>query len=172
MQLMTLHSAKGLEFPLVFMTGMEEGLFPHERSITEPGRLEEERRLCYVGMTRAMRQLYVTYAESRRRNYGNQTYPEASRFVREIPPDLLREVRAGTTVIRPVSHVYTPPGAGAAHDLPLGQRVRHPKFGEGTVVGFEGRGAATRVQVRFEHEQVGEKWLIVAYANLTTVAGG
>ena len=101
-QLMTLHSAKGLEFPLVFMVGMEESLFPHKRSMDDPTQLEEERRLCYVGITRAMQKLYLTYAESRRL-YGEDNYHSPSRFLREIPKKLLQEVRLQTSVTRPVS---------------------------------------------------------------------
>ncbi len=99
-QLMTLHSAKGLEFPIVFIVGMEEGLFPHKMSLEEPGRLEEERRLAYVGLTRAMQQLYLTCAETRRL-YGSETYNKMSRFVREIPTELLQEVRMNNSVSRP-----------------------------------------------------------------------
>ena len=99
-QMMTLHSAKGLEFPLVFLAGMEENLFPHRMSAEEPGRIEEERRLCYVGITRAMQELYLTYAETRRL-HGNDSYNRPSRFIREIPSELLQEVRLGSSVQRP-----------------------------------------------------------------------
>lgn len=162
-QLMTLHSAKGLEFPLVFMAGLEEGLFPHSMSSQEPGRLEEERRLCYVGMTRAMQQLYLSYAESRRL-HGSDSYPLPSRFLREIPAELIQEVRLGAQVSRPV---YQP--SPTRFDEPntnfkLGQRVAHPKFGDGVVLNAEGSGGNTRVQVNFESS--GVKWLILAYANL------
>ncbi|SEP77899.1 ATP-dependent DNA helicase UvrD [Azotobacter beijerinckii] len=170
-QLMTLHSAKGLEFPLVFLVGMEEGLFPHKMSLEEPGRLEEERRLAYVGITRAMQRLVVTYAETRRL-YGSETYNKISRFVRELPPALVREVRLSNSVSRPTA---TRPGhnamfAGAAvPDTPfsLGQRVRHALFGEGTILNFEGAGAQARVQVNFESE--GSKWLMLGYAKLEAV---
>ncbi|MCP5300713.1 MAG: DNA helicase II [Chromatiaceae bacterium] len=164
-QLMTLHSAKGLEFPLVFIGGVEEGLFPHSMSADDPQRLEEERRLCYVGMTRAMAQLYLSHAESRRL-HGSESYPMASRFLREIPAELIEEVRARPNVSRP----YTP-GRGSLSSaqeetgLHLGQRVLHPKFGEGVVLNAEGQGNGARVQVNFE--DVGSKWLVVAYANLT-----
>ena len=164
-QLMTLHSAKGLEFPLVFIGGVEEGLFPHSMSAEDPERLEEERRLCYVGMTRAMMQLYLTYAESRRL-HGSETYPLPSRFLREIPGELIEEVRARPNVSRPYS-----PGHGSlnsaqeAAGLRLGQRVLHPKFGEGVVLNAEGQGNGARVQVNFA--DAGAKWLVVAYANLT-----
>jgi DNA helicase-2/ATP-dependent DNA helicase PcrA len=163
-QLMTLHSAKGLEFPLVFIGGVEEGLFPHSMSAEDPERLEEERRLCYVGMTRAMQQLYLCYAETRRL-HGSETYPLPSRFLREIPSDVTEEVRSRPAVSRP----YASPGgslssAQDASGFRLGQRVSHAKFGLGTVLNAEGQGAATRVQVNFE--SAGPKWLVVSYANL------
>lgn len=158
-QLMTLHSAKGLEFPLVFIAGLEEGLFPHSMSSEDPQRLEEERRLCYVGMTRAMQRLSLSYAESRRL-HGSDNYPLPSRFLREIPPELVEEVRAGPQVTRPL---YSPP-AEHASDYRLGQRVVHPKFGEGVVLNAEGQGGSARVQVNFE--TAGAKWLVLAYANL------
>ncbi|MFC3608155.1 DNA helicase II [Stutzerimonas tarimensis] len=167
-QLMTLHSAKGLEFPLVFLVGMEEGLFPHKMSLEESGRLEEERRLAYVGITRAMQQLVITYAETRRL-YGSETYNKVSRFVREIPPSLLQEVRLSNTVSRPYGGAAQsgPSFAGAAvpeTPFSLGQRVRHALFGEGTILNFEGAGAHARVQVNFESE--GSKWLMLSYAKL------
>jgi len=170
-QLMTLHSAKGLEFPLVFLVGMEEGLFPHKMSLEEPGRLEEERRLAYVGITRAMRRLVVSYAETRRL-YGSETYNRISRFVREIPPALVREVRLSNSVSRPFASrpESSPVFAGAGvPDTPfrLGQRVRHALFGEGTILNFEGSGAQARVQVNFESE--GSKWLMLGYAKLEAV---
>ncbi len=160
-QLMTLHSAKGLEFPLVFLAGMEENLFPHRMSLEEPGRLEEERRLCYVGITRAMRQLIITYAETRRM-HGNENFNAPSRFIREIPTELLEEVRLHTTITRPASIGF----AAEVEDtgLNLGQRVFHQVFGEGVVLNFEGRGSNARVEVNFDAE--GSKWLVVQYANL------
>jgi len=160
-QLMTLHSAKGLEFPLVILAGMEENLFPHRMSLEEPGRLEEERRLCYVGITRAMERLVISYAESRRL-HGSETFNTPSRFIREIPAELLQEVRLHSTVARPVS------GLAQAQvpdtQLSLGQRVYHRIFGEGIVLNFEGRGASARVEVNFDSE--GSKWLVLQYANL------
>jgi len=161
-QLMTLHSAKGLEFPLVFLAGMEENLFPHRMSIEEPGRLEEERRLCYVGITRAMERLILTYAESRRL-HGSDSYNPPSRFVREIPSELVNEVRLQTKISRPVSQLS---GSTPAADtgLNLGQRVYHQMFGEGVVLNFEGRGSNARVEVNFAAE--GTKWLVVQYAKL------
>ncbi|MDX9875580.1 MAG: 3'-5' exonuclease, partial [Spongiibacteraceae bacterium] len=162
-QLMTLHSAKGLEFPLVIIAGMEENLFPHKMSLEEAGRLEEERRLCYVGITRAMRKLYLTYAESRRL-YGSDNYHTPSRFLREIPAELIQEVRLHTSVTRPlggaIGHGTAVPETGIA----LGQRVFHEIFGEGVVLNFEGRGPAARIQVNFDDE--GSKWLVLQYANL------
>jgi DNA helicase-2/ATP-dependent DNA helicase PcrA len=165
-QMMTLHSAKGLEFPLVFLSGMEEGLFPHRMSAEEPGRIEEERRLCYVGITRAMKSLYLTYAETRRL-HGNDTYNRPSRFLLEIPQELLQEVRMGGAVQRP----YGNGGAGehAWNDsevpgLRMGQRVQHAKFGEGVVLQSEGSGERARIQINFV--DVGAKWLMVGYANL------
>lgn len=168
-QLMTLHSAKGLEFPLVFLVGMEEGLFPHKMSLEAPGRLEEERRLAYVGITRAMQKLVISYAETRRL-YGSETYNKVSRFVREIPAPLIQEVRLSNSVSRPVSTSSMGGGslfAGSAipqTPFNLGQRVRHSLFGEGTILNFEGAGAQARVQVNFENE--GSKWLMLAYAKL------
>ncbi len=172
-QLMTMHSAKGLEFPLVFIAGMEEGLFPHRMSLEEPGRLEEERRLCYVGVTRAMQSLYLTYAEARRM-HGTDTYNRPSRFIGEIPEDLVQEVRLHNSVLRPASVV---PSAGISNRgaivdgtaFSLGQRVVHAKFGEGTVVNYEGSGKQARVQVNFIDE--GSKWLMMAYANLKAAGG-
>ncbi len=181
-QLMTLHSAKGLEFPLVFITGVEEGLFPHSMSASDPTRLEEERRLCYVGMTRAKRQLYLTHAESRRL-HGREDYAMPSRFLREVPAELIEEVRGGG-VARPYGGGYAGgarsgvgpgvgPGFGASAGLgagdagggfQLGQRVRHPKFGPGVVLNAEGRGAGARIQINFE--SAGAKWLVLDYARL------
>jgi len=160
-QLMTLHSAKGLEFPLVFLAGMEENLFPHRMSLEEPGRLEEERRLCYVGITRAMAKLMITYAESRRL-HGSETFNTPSRFIREIPAELLQEVRLHNTVSRPVSSLTQAQVPDT--ELSLGQRVYHQIFGEGVVLNFEGRGASARLEVNFDTE--GSKWLVLQYANL------
>ncbi|BCK05714.1 DNA helicase II [Vibrio cholerae] len=169
-QLMTLHSAKGLEFPLVFMVGVEEGMFPSQMSAEEAGRLEEERRLCYVGMTRAMQKLYITYAEMRRL-YGQDKYHKPSRFIRELPEGCLDEVRMKAQVSRPTStgrfsqtvvkESFNETG------FSLGSRVRHPKFGEGTIINFEGSGPQSRVQVAFNGE--GIKWLVTAYARLEKV---
>jgi DNA helicase-2/ATP-dependent DNA helicase PcrA len=163
--MMTLHMAKGLEFPVVFLCGMEEGLFPHQRSLNDLEGLEEERRLAYVGMTRAMRQLYLTCAEQRRL-HGIDSYAQASRFIREIPEELLEEVRPRVQVARPLAVGRF--RAAAEEDtggVRLGARVRHGKFGEGVVLNVEGNGAHARVQVSFERQ--GTKWLMVQYANLT-----
>ncbi len=164
-QMMTLHSAKGLEFPLVFITGMEEGLFPSKSSGDEPGRMEEERRLAYVGITRAMRQLYLTRAETRWM-YGTDSYNPASRFLFELPEETWREVRLGGAVKRAR---FGSGGARAAEPddgsaLRIGQRVHHGKFGEGVVMQSEDNGARTRVQVNFA--DVGAKWLMLEFANL------
>jgi DNA helicase-2/ATP-dependent DNA helicase PcrA len=175
-QLMTLHSAKGLEFPLVFLAGLEEGLFPSARSLEEQGRLEEERRLAYVGITRARQKLVLSYAEARRL-HGQDMYGIPSRFLREIPKELLHEVRPKIQVSRPVFRGAFMPGSRrdaafnrghAAIETPqiaLGASVRHPTFGTGTVTDYEGAGSHARVQVNFD--EAGSKWLVLAYANLT-----
>ncbi len=165
--LMTLHAAKGLEFPVVFLVGMEEGLFPARKSMEEPGRLEEERRLCYVGMTRAMQKLFLSYAEIRRQ-YGREEYHRPSRFLTELPEHLIDEVRA-KAAFRPQSMSPSPvlSQGGASMEyggLSVGQLVTHKKFGQGMILGFEGQGAHARVQVKFG--QHGSKWLVLAYANL------
>ena len=166
-QLMTLHSAKGLEFPVVFLVGMEEGLFPSQRSVEDEGRLEEERRLAYVGITRARERLFITCAESRRM-HGAEMLARPSRFLSEIPPELIDEVRPRVQVSRPL-YGGRPSGGSVSLDEPmpvtLGQRVSHPSFGEGTVVSAEGSGAHMRIQVNFTSS--GSKWLVYAYANLT-----
>jgi DNA helicase-2/ATP-dependent DNA helicase PcrA len=166
-QMMTLHSAKGLEFPVVFLAGMEDGLFPHQRSVADLAGLEEERRLCYVGATRAMRHLYITYAEQRRL-YGVDAYGQPSRFIGELPPDLIEEIRPRLQVSRPVfvrrssSLEETP-----SPNMRMGSRVRHSKFGDGVVLNFEGNGPHARIQVNFERQ--GTKWLMLSYANLEVV---
>ncbi len=162
-QLMTLHSAKGLEFPLLFLCGMEDGLFPHQRSLNDAEGLEEERRLCYVGLTRAREELYLSYAEQRRM-HGMDNYATPSRFLREIPPDLIEEVRPSFSAARQVYRRGGGALAQEANGVQLGQRVRHRKFGEGVVLNTEGSGAHARVQVNFE--LAGTKWLVLAYANL------
>ncbi|WP_107851012.1 DNA helicase II [Oceanimonas marisflavi] len=166
-QLMTLHSAKGLEFPLVFMVGVEEGMFPSQLSAEESRRLEEERRLAYVGMTRAMEKLYISHAESRRL-YGREMFHRPSRFIKELPAECLEEIRLKAKVTRTI------PNGRFSQDrvqdtfnqtgFRLGQRVLHPKFGEGVVLNYEGAGAQSRVQVNFDDG--GAKWLVTAYARL------
>jgi DNA helicase-2/ATP-dependent DNA helicase PcrA len=166
-QLMTLHSAKGLEYPLVLLVGVEEGMFPSQQSTEESGRLEEERRLCYVGMTRAMEKLYICYAESRR-IYGREMFHKPSRFIREMPAECLEEIRLRTQVSRPTQYGRFSQNevqqSFDASGIKLGQRVLHPKFGEGIVLNFEGVGQQSRVQIQFD--DVGAKWLVTAYARL------
>jgi len=164
---MTMHSAKGLEFKLVFIAGLEEGMFPSQQSVEEIGRLEEERRLCYVGMTRAMEKLYLCHAESRRL-YGQEKYHNPSRFLRELPSECVDEIRIQNQVSRPAStgrfsNTITLESFENS-GFTLGQRVLHQKFGEGVVLNYEGNGAQSRIQVNFA--DVGSKWLVVAYANL------
>jgi DNA helicase-2/ATP-dependent DNA helicase PcrA len=166
-QMMTLHTAKGLEFPVVFLAGMEDGLFPHQRSIADLASLEEERRLCYVGATRAMRQLYITYAEQRRL-YGVDQYGQPSRFINELPADLIEEIRPRLQVSRPVFvRRSTSLDETPSHSMRMGSRVRHAKFGDGVVLNFEGNGPQARIQVNFEGQ--GTKWLMLSYANLEVV---
>ena len=169
-QLMTLHSAKGLEFPLVFLAGMEEGLFPHRMSMDKIASLEEERRLCYVGITRAKSKLYLTHAESRRL-HGEVNLCRPSRFIKEIPKQLIDEIRLKTTISRTKVHrrngMRDSLSSGAEipqTEISLGQRVAHGKFGEGVVLNYEGQGANARVQVNFD--AAGSKWLVLSYAKL------
>ena len=182
--LLTLHAAKGLEFPVVFMLAMEEGILPHIRSFDDPAQMEEERRLCYVGLTRAMQRLYLTHAESRR-VFGRTSYREPSRFLSELPPEAVEDVRPRISVSRPLYvseriSLAAPEQAEAARrrsravpipeeDLPmrLGARVRHPKFGEGTILRFEGQGDSRQVHVNFE--DVGQKILMYELARLEQI---
>ena len=184
-QLMTLHAAKGLEFPTVFVVGLEEGLFPSEHSAFDADRLPEERRLCYVGLTRAMQRLYLTHAESRR-IFGRTSYREPSRFLSELPPEAVEDVRPRISVSRPLYAsdriALAAPDHGDAQrrrsravpipgeELPmrLGARVRHPKFGEGTVLRFEGQGESRQVHVNFEN--VGQKILMFSLARLEQIS--
>lgn len=170
-QLMTLHSAKGLEFQLVFLAGMEEGLFPHKMSMENLAGLEEERRLCYVGITRAKSKLYFSHAESRRL-HGDVALCRPSRFIKEVPKELIEEIRLKTTISRLGSQRHK---AGLSigikadievpnTDISLGQRVAHGKFGEGVILNYEGQGSNARVQVNFD--AVGSKWLVLSYAKL------
>lgn len=176
-QLMTLHSAKGLEFDLVFLVGMEEGLFPHKMSMDDLAGLEEERRLAYVGITRAKHKLYLCHAESRRM-HGEINLARPSRFVREIPKSLIEEVRLKTAISRPAiggARLGSKNPSGnldGSVDVPqtnlaLGQRVIHGKFGEGVVLNYEGQGNNARVQVNFD--DAGSKWLVLSYAKLEVV---
>jgi DNA helicase-2/ATP-dependent DNA helicase PcrA len=164
-QLMTLHSAKGLEFPYVFLVGMEDGLFPSQKSTEEAGRLEEERRLAYVGITRAREQLVLTCAESRRL-HGVESYARPSRFLAEIPAELLHEVRPKVQVSRPM---FAGHRVAAQEPVPfkLGARVKHASFGEGVVLNYEGAGTHTLVEVNFA--EAGRKRLVLAYANLSAL---
>ncbi|MFT6735712.1 MAG: DNA helicase-2/ATP-dependent DNA helicase PcrA, partial [Polaribacter sp.] len=164
-QMMTLHSAKGLEFPLVFIAGMEEKLFPHMMSMDEPDKLEEERRLAYVGITRAMKKLYLIHTE-KRRLYGKESYPRISRFIKEIPASVRQDVRLNSQIEQPA---FTKMGnqnsaGGDQYPFSLGQSVIHPKFGNGVILNHEGDGSQARVQVNFD--SVGAKWLMLAYARL------
>jgi DNA helicase-2/ATP-dependent DNA helicase PcrA len=168
-QLMTLHSAKGLEFPVVFLVGLEDGLFPTQRSVEDASRLEEERRLAYVGITRARERLVLCYAESRRQ-YGSEALQRPSRFLDELPAHLLTEVRPRAKISRPVYATRASRGHADLDDslpIKLGQRVHHASFGEGVVISAEGSGAHTRIQVNFA--DAGPKWLVAAYANLTAL---
>ncbi len=163
-QLMTIHAAKGLEFSLVFLSGMEAGLFPHHASFDDTNKLEEERRLCYVGMTRAMRKLYLTYAQSRRL-HGSETYRRPSNFLREIPMQLIDEFQPFASITKPIS-VETENSVNDS-GLKIGQNVRHKKFGEGYILNFEGSSEHTRVQVNFVNS--GIKWLVASYAKLEVI---
>jgi DNA helicase-2/ATP-dependent DNA helicase PcrA len=165
-QLMTLHSAKGLEFKLVLMTGLEESLFPHGRSMADPAQLEEERRLCYVGITRAMEKLYISHAESRRL-HGSDTFNPPSRFLREIPKELINEIRPRAQTNIPYNRKdfkETKLEFEEEIGIALGERVLHKTFGEGVVLNYEGSGEAARVQINFNG--AGTKWLVMAYAKL------
>jgi DNA helicase-2/ATP-dependent DNA helicase PcrA len=174
LQLMTVHSAKGLEFHTVFVSGLEEGLFPHENSLTEADGIEEERRLMYVALTRARRRLYLTYTQSRML-HGQTRFNVPSRFFQEIPSDLMRKIKSAA---RAAPRFYGG-GRGYAGAVPvqpglqssdsgipwrIGQSVTHAKFGSGVIVSAEGRGADARVQVNFRDS--GLKWLMLDYAKL------
>ena len=155
-QLMTLHSSKGLEFPIVFLVGVEDDLFPHKMTHTDERQIEEERRLCYVGMTRTKEKLFISYAETRRQ-YGQEMYQRPSRFIRELPSELIEHLR--------VQKSFSAPKMNTSYDFKLGQAVHHEKFGQGVVLNYEEEGENSRIQVRFSEH--GSKWLLCAYANLT-----
>ncbi|MEC7885887.1 MAG: DNA helicase II [Pseudomonadota bacterium] len=155
-QLMTLHSSKGLEFPIVFLVGLEEGLFPSRLSLEE-GNLEEERRLCYVGITRARKLLFMTYSQIRRQ-YGTEEYQMPSRFIGEIPTEVIEEIRPTK------GESFFKSNLNGNNSILIGSRVMHKKFGEGTITSSEGNDNNARVQVSFD--KVGNKWLILALANL------
>lgn len=172
-QLMTLHTAKGLEFPMVFLVGMEDGLFPHNRSVEDPDKLEEERRLAYVGVTRAMQKLHISYAESRRL-HGMRNFSVPSRFLKEIPAELVSEVRPRVNTVEPMFNRNQNTGFNGSvindpdnQGLTLGQRVRHKKFGEGTVLNFSGAGQHRQVEINFN--DAGIKWLVLSFAKLDPV---
>lgn len=191
--LMTLHAAKGLEFPFVFIVGMEEGLFPHSRSLYETNQLEEERRLCYVGITRAKQQLTLTCSE-KRWFQGKEIQPEPSRFLSEIPEELFEAIHLKSQVKQPMASSFTssatnsyrnynnsiastnfssspspkPTRASSSNGyFKLGQRVFHEKFGTGTILNCEGEGPKSRVEIRFD--RAGNKWLSLEYAQLKAV---
>ncbi len=178
LHLMTVHSAKGLEFHTVFITGLEEGLFPHQNSQREDGGLDEERRLMYVAITRARRRLYLSFAQSRML-HGQVSYGMVSSFLRELPEELLHWITPRVTAHKVFqsssfdtnSHVAAF-ASGSSEKAPpspnalwrIGQRVFHQKFGEGVITGVEGSGADARVQVNFK--RAGSKWLALEYAKL------
>lgn len=167
-QLMTMHAAKGLEFPQVFIVGVEEGMFPGQQSATDETRMAEERRLCYVGLTRAMIKLTLSHAESRRL-YGQEKFHAPSRFISELPEENIEYVRLKTQVRR-VQPNIAQPKLSISQDIQgfrLGQQVRHPKFGEGTITSQEGSGENSRLQVHFMG--VGSKWLMTTYARLEAI---
>jgi len=168
-QLMTVHAAKGLEFMAVFITGLEEALFPHENSLTELDGLEEERRLMYVAITRARQRLYLTHAVSRML-HGQIRYGLPSRFLREIPEALLQSIagwRGSTTAATDEMFAAVPPQPSRAAAMPyrVGDRVRHARYGEGVVAGYQGQGEEAEIRVSFP--KIGDKWFILEYARLT-----
>jgi DNA helicase-2/ATP-dependent DNA helicase PcrA len=159
---MTVHAAKGLEFHAVFLSGLEEGLFPHENAARERDGVEEERRLMYVAITRARRRLYISFADSRML-HGQLRYGIASRFLEELPPQLLKRINHGTTA-QAMQQPAARAASTSASGWQIGQAVSHAKFGPGIIINSEGRGADARVQVSFSH--AGVKWLALEYAKL------
>jgi DNA helicase-2/ATP-dependent DNA helicase PcrA len=176
LQLMTVHAAKGLEFHSVFLSGLEEGLFPHENSLNEINGIAEERRLMYVAMTRARRRLYLSFAQSRML-HGQTRYNIASRFLDEIPPQCLKWLQAAPRTAMNayysntgsesavISRTSYSPAKSSGGEWRVGQTVTHAKFGTGVIINYEGSGSDARVQVNFDH--VGTKWLLLEYAKLT-----
>jgi len=169
-QLMTLHAAKGLEFPLVFMIGLEEGLFPSQQSQEDASRVEEERRLAYVGVTRARRKLVISHA-NRRRMHGKEFYPQSSRFIKELPKDCLNIIRVSSNSGYNNGNNRQPNYGGFTKKIvvnesgyDIGSRVFHQKFGEGTVLATEGEADSSRIQINFQH--AGTKWLVTSFASL------
>ena len=159
---MTVHAAKGLEFHAVFISGLEEGLFPHENARRKRDGLEEERRLMYVAITRARRRLYLSFAHSRML-HGQLRYGMASRFLEELPAQLLKRINRSAAV-HPMAQPAASAASAGASGWQIGQAVSHPKFGPGIIINSEGRGADARVQVSFSH--AGVKWLALEYAKL------
>ncbi len=173
LQLMTVHAAKGLEFHSVFITGLEEGLFPHEQSFSDSDGLEEERRLMYVAITRARRRLYLTHAQSRML-HGQVRYGLPSRFLEELPEKLLLPLNKrraawgepkSASAYGGESQSFNNPVTQSAAGFSVGQNVMHQKFGAGVILNFEGRGSDARVQVKFR--EAGTKWLALEYAKLS-----
>jgi len=169
--MMTVHSAKGLEYPIVFLVGLEEGIFPHAASARDERGVEEERRLCYVGMTRAMERLTISCAEERRR-FGSRSYQVPSRFLSEIPEELVEgELPGGPKPAGggdyDIDYSYAQEAAGGSSTLGPGLRVRHPIFGEGSVMQVAGSGQGQKLRIRFD--RVGIKTVLVRFANLEVV---
>ena len=180
-QLMTIHSAKGLEFPIVFLTGMDEGIFPNENRNLNKDFLEEERRLCYVAITRAMQTLYITHANMRYM-HGNNNFLIPSRFIGEIDDDLLEPIKSNST--RPFksnkkykmgdqkfddeysqeTHTENFSQEDNSVYIKIGQRVRHLKFGNGVILSYTGKGDSLKIHINFE--SYGKKWLVMSYAQL------
>jgi len=171
LQLMTVHSAKGLEFHAVFITGLEEGLFPHEQSVLEDDGLEEERRLMYVAITRARTRLYLSFAQTRML-HGQTRYNVSSRFLDELPEEVVKRLtpRLGHAKFDDAAWAPVPAKSYKAktpgHGFRIGQSVLHPKFGQGVIVNAEGSGTDARLQINFGKQ--GMKWLALEYAKLTS----
>ena len=163
-QLMTIHSAKGLEFPVVFLTGLEEGIFPNENRKSGEDFLEEERRLCYVAITRAMKSLYITFANARYL-HGSYNYLMPSRFISEIPDELLESVKSDNYQhVKSKNVIPLRKKDDHKHGFKIGQRVKHQKFGSGVVLSYEGEDDNLKLYINFE--DYGSKWLVLTYAHL------